>query len=467
MLKHKKTTKYEGFLWGVFMKKQIDMINGNLLSGMFRFAIPLILSSILQVFYNSADTFIVGMYDDPLSMGAVSSAGGVLGCIVNLFIGMSIGVNILAARFFGAGDMGTVKKFGGNAVILGGVFGILICIIGQLFAEPLVELIGIDPRIRERSITYMRIYLCGVPFSAVFNFISAFLQGTGDTKSPTRCLMVSGAINVIFNIIFVKYMEMGVKGVAVATVISVIVSFCLVFIAFLRSRVGVSFKNIRFDGGICRNVIKMGLPAGLQNLINTISNVFTTSAMNKFGAEAISGEAIEIQLENLLCVGIAGITAAIVTFTSQNVGAGNYKRLKDIFKTGFIVEAIYCIVGTIVTYSIRVPFVEMFAHGNSMIAMYAYKKINFIILPFITLAIQDVPSGMLRGIGGTFPAMLVTMGGCLFRIAWILFLLPIPQFHSVEVLFLSYPIVWFISGVIMYIIYRIKKEQMIPRAEVQ
>ena len=447
------------------MKKQIDMINGNLLSGMFRFAIPIIISSVLQVFYNAADTFIVGMYDDPLSMGAVSSAGGVLGCVVNLFIGMSIGVNILAARFFGADDMDAVRRFGGNGFILGGVFGIMICVLGQIFAEPLVELIGIAPEIRGRTITYMRIYLCGVPFSALFNFISAFFQGTGDTKRPTKCLMISGAVNVLFNIIFVKYLGMGVAGVATATAISMFVAFALVFRSYIKNNLGVSVKNIKFDKGICRNIIIMGLPAGLQNMVNTVSNVFTTSAMNGFGATAISGEAIEIQLENILCIGIAGISAAVVTFVSQNVGAGNYKRLSAILKTALIVEVIYCVVGTAITYSIRVPFVEMFAHGNSEVAMYAYKKINFIILPFVTMAILDVPSGMLRGIGQTFPAMLIAMGGCLFRIAWILFLLPIPQFHSVEVLFLSYPIVWCISGVIAYFIYRIKKKKLVLLAE--
>ncbi len=447
------------------MKKQIDMINGNLISGMFRFALPLILSGLLQVFYNSADTFIVGMYDDPLSMGAVSSAGGVLGCVLNLFIGMSVGVNILAARFFGAGDVEAVKKFGGNSVILGAVFGIMICVIGQIFAEPLVELIGIAPEIRERTITYMRLYLLGVPFSALFNFISAFLQGTGDTKRPTKCLIVSGAVNVLFNIIFVKHLGLGVAGVAIATAISMFVAFALAFRSFIKSPVGVGFGNIRFDMGICRNIIVMGLPAGIQNLLNTVSNVFTTSAMNSFGAAAISGEAIEIQMESLLCVGVSGISAAIVTFVSQNVGAGNYERLKKIFKTGFLVEAIYCIVGTVIAYSFRHPFVNMFAHGDMEVAKYALIKIDFIILPFITMAIQDAPSGMLRGIGGTFPAMLIAMFGCIFRIVWILFLLPLHR--TVGCLFISYPIVWAISGVMSFVIYQIQKNKLIKKSFTQ
>ncbi len=447
------------------MRKQIDMINGNLLSGMFRFAMPLIISSMLQVFYNAADTFIVGTYDDPLSMGAVGSAGGIIGCVVTLFIGISVGVNILAARFFGAGDIDAVKRYGRTGVILGCVFGLFVCLLGQIFAEPLVRLIGIDPVIRQRTVTYIRIYMLGVPFSAMFNFVSAFLQGTGDTKRPTFCLIISGACNVVMNVIFVKYLRWGVAGVATATAMSMTIAFVLAFVSFVKSPVGVKVKELKFEKKICKNIIAMGLPAGLQNLVNTVSNIFTTSAMNGFGPEAISGEAIEIQMESILCVGVAGITAAIVTFVSQNVGAGNYKRLGSIFKTGFTVEVIYCIVGAAIAYSVREPFVEMFAHGNQEVAMYAYKKINFIIVPIVTIAIADAPAGMLRGIGQTFPAMLISMGSCLFRIAWILFLLPIPQFYSVEFLFLSYPIVWTISGIVMYIVYQIKKKQLMQRAE--
>lgn len=441
------------------MKKQIDMVNGSILPGMFRFAIPLIISSVLQVFYNSADTFIVGAFDDTRSMGAVGSATGIIGCIVQLFIGISVGVNILAARFYGAGDMEAVKRYGRNGLILGAVFGVFVCCLGLILAKPLVNLIGVAPEIKERTLTYIRIYMLGVPFSAMFNFVSAFLQGTGDTKRPTKCLIISGAVNVILNIVFVKHMRMGVAGVATATVISLAVAFLLAFRAFVKSPVGVKVREVRFEGGFCRNIILMGLPVGLQNLLNSVSNIFTTSAMNGFGDAAIAGEAIELQMECLLGVGISGISAAIITFVSQNMGAGNYARLGKIFKIGFIVETVYCIVGTTIAYSFRVPFVEMFAHGDTEVAMYAYKKINFIILPYITVVLADVPSGMLRGIGQTFPAMIISMCSCLFRIGWILFILP--SFHSVEVLFVSYPIVWALGGLAAAVIYFRKKKKII------
>jgi len=447
------------------MKKQIDMVNGNILSGMFRFAIPLIISSVLQVLYNSADTFIVGAYDDPLSMGAVGSANGIINCVVQLFIGISVGVNILAARFYGAGDMSAVKRYGRNGLILGAVFGIFVCCLGLLLAEPLVEFIGVAPEIRVRTLTYIRIYMIGVPFSAMFNFVSAFLQGTGDTRRPTKCLVISGAVNVVLNVVFVKYMGMGVAGVATATVVSLAIAFLLAFRAFAKSSVGVKLKEVKFESNFCRNIIAMGLPVGLQNLLNSVSNIFTTSAMNKFGSAAISGEAIELQMESLLCVGVSGISAAIITFVSQNMGAGKYDRLGKIFKTGFTIQVIYCLAGTTIAYLLRVPFVEMFAHGDQTVAMYAYKKINFIIVPFVTIAIADAPSGMLRGIGGTFPAMLISMGGCLFRIAWIVFLLPLPQLYSVEFLFLSYPIMWTASGIVAFIVYSVKKKKLVQRAK--
>ena len=157
------------------MKKNIDMVNGNLLSGMIRFAIPLVISSVLQILYNAADTFVVGAYDDPLSMGAVGSANGIIGCVVQFFIGISVGVNILAARFYGAGDMNAVKRYGRSSVVLGAAFGLLICGLGLALAEPLVDVVGVAPEIRGRTLSYIRIYMIGVPFSSMFNFVAAFL----------------------------------------------------------------------------------------------------------------------------------------------------------------------------------------------------------------------------------------------------------------------------------------------------
>lgn len=441
------------------MKKQIDMLNGNLVSGMLRFAFPLIISAILQVFYNAADTFVVGRFDDPLSMGAVGSAGGIIGCVVNLFIGISIGVNIIAARFYGAGDIAAVKRYGANAVVLGALFGLFVCLVGQIAAQPLVEFIGIAPEIRERTVTYIRIYMCGVPFSSLFNFMAAFLQGTGDTKSPTRSLIIAGAVNVILNIVFVKYMSLSVAGVALATALSMFVSFALTLLAYIKSPIGADIKELRINKTVCLAIIAMGLPAGLQNLLCSISNIFTTSAMNSFGAAAISGEAIEIQLESLLGSVIGGINAAIVTFVSQNVGAKKYDRLLKIFRTAFLIELIYCLMATAVSYPFRHWFVGLFAHGNAEVARYALIKIDFIIIPFVAYAFDGVPASMLRGIGGTFQAMLIAAFGCLYRIAWILFVLP--HHRTVGCLFISYPIIWTIDGFIFFIAYQIKKKKLV------
>ncbi len=441
------------------MKKQIDMVNGNLVSGMLRFAFPLIISGILQVFYNAADTFVLGRFDDPLSMGAVGSAGGVIGCVVNLFIGMSIGVNILAARFYGAGDIAGVKRYGANSLVLGALFGFLVCFIGQLMAEPLVKFIGVAPEIRERTITYIRIYMWGVPFSSLFNFMAAFLQATGNTKSPTRSLIIAGAVNVVLNIVFVKYMQLSVVGVAIATTISMFVSFVLTLLAYIKSPVGGQIRGLRINKTVCLAIIAMGLPAGLQNLLCSISNIFTTSAMNSFGAAAISGEAIELQLECLLGSVTGGINTAIVTFVSQNVGAKKYDRLLKIFRTGFVIECGYCLLATAATYPFRYWFVGLFAHGNVEVAKYALLKIDFIILPFICYAFNGVPASMLRGIGGTVQTMMIVAGSCLFRILWITLLLPLHR--TVGFLFVSYPIVWTTDGLAFFIAYQIKKKKLL------
>ncbi|MBR5614712.1 MAG: MATE family efflux transporter [Clostridia bacterium] len=444
------------------MKKQIDMMNGNLVTGMLRFAFPLVVSGILQVFYGIADTFVLCRFDDPLSTGAVGSAGGIIGCVVNVFIGMALGVNILAARFYGAGDMDAVKRYGENSIVLGGVFGLVVCFLGQILARPLMEIIGVAPEIRAKTIIYIRIYMYGVPFSSLYNFLAAFLRGIGDTKSPTRSLIISGAVNVVLNVVFVKFFKLSVAGVALATAISMFVSFAVTLWAYLKSPVGSRLTGIRFNKTVCRSIIAMGLPAGLQNLLASVSNTFTTAAMNSFGAAAISGEMIEMQLECILITGITGINTAIVTFVGQNLGAKNFGRLDKIFNTGFVMEVAYCLIATAVCYPLRYWFVNLFAEGNAEVAMYALIKMDFIIIPFVTFAFENAPASMLRGVGGTFQAMLIAAFGCVFRVVWILFLLP--QYRTVGCLFISYPIVWTLCGVIYYITYIIKKKQMLKNA---
>ncbi len=443
------------------MKKQIDMVNGNLISGMIRFSIPLILSSLLQIFYNMADTFIVGVFDDPLSMGAVSASGTVVGCVVNVFLGIAVGVNILSARSYGAGDTHSTKEFGKSAIALSLIFGIVFFILGHIIAEPLLELIGIDPVIRGKTLTYIRVYLFGVPFSALYNFISSYLRGLGETTYPTATLIISGAVNVILNVVFVKYLKMGVAGVALATAISTILSFVMIFVYYLKHPYGSRIKDIRLDKRICNKIIALGLPTGLQSLIAVISCNFGTAAINTFGAAALAGEAIQLQMESLLSVGFAGLNAAIITFVSQNFGAGNYKRLNTIYRVSFTFGIIYALAGSFIAYSLRHPFVNMFAHGDMEVTMYALKKINCIILPYTVVAILHIPSCMLRGIGGTFEAMLLSVGGCIYRICWILLLFPLPTFHSIEFIFISYPIEWIVSGIISAILYNNKKKKLL------
>ena len=346
------------------MKKQIDMVNGNLISGMIRFSLPLILSSLLQIFYNMADTFIVGMYDDPLSMGAVSVSGTVVGCVVNVFLGIAVGVNILSARSFGAGDTNSVKEYGKTAISLSLIFGIVFFILGHIITEPLLELIGIDPQIRGKTITYIRVYLFGVPFCALYNFISSYLRGLGETTYPTITLIISGAVNVILNVIFVKYCRMGVAGVALATAISTFLSFIMIFIYYLKHPYGSRIKDINLNKNTAKKIIALGLPTGLQSLIAVISCNFGTAAINTFGAAALAGEAIQLQMESLLSVGFAGLNAAVITFVSQNVGAGNYKRLDTIYRVSFATGIIYALLGSFIAYSLRYPFVDMFAHGD-------------------------------------------------------------------------------------------------------
>lgn len=442
------------------MKNRVDMVNGNLFSGIIKFALPIILSSILQVFYSAADSLILSRYDNPLSLGAVSSAGGISSCIVNFFIGITVGVNVLSARFVGSGDKKSLQLCGHNAIFLGLIFGIIILIIGQIVARPMANLIGIAPEIKEGCITYLRYYMAGIPFISLTNFVAAFLRGTGNSKGPTISLVVSGGINVVLNIIFVKHFNMGIHGVASATVISQIIACILIMKLYATDPSGSHISLVKPDFEMLKRIIYFGLPVGIQNILNSVSNIFTTAAMNKFGAEALAGENIELQLEALLCVAVSAVGIAVMTFASQNLGAGKHDRLGKIFRVGFLIASAFCIIGTALVYWIRIPYVNFFAPNSPEITKYALLKMDMIILPFITYAIDEIPTYMLRGVGETFLAMIITLlCNCAFRVFWILVLLP--YHNTVGFLFLSYPVSWTMMGVVATAIYSAKIKQIL------
>lgn len=440
------------------MKKNIDIVNSKLFPAMIAFAIPLVLSSVLQTLYNAADSLILGRYESSNALGAVGSVGPMVNIFVNLFAGISTGTNIVIARYRGAGDEKMVKKTSDTALVTGLVSGIIIGIIGFLLARPVAVLFGIDPEIIDMSVLYMQIYFLGMPFVSLYNFVSATMRGIGDTRNPMISLIISGASNVVMNIIFVRNFGMGVAGVAIATVLSQLLGFIILAFMLKRSSIGLKFREIRFDKGIFSKTLRIGFPAGIQGITFALSNSIVMSAINSFGAAA-AGNAVMSQAEGIAWVAINSIGLTVTTFVSQYIGAGRSKELGRIMKNGFIISFTLGIFMSALFYGGRNIVTELFAPGDSEVAKFAMIKATYVILPYFLVAIMEIPAGMLRGMGATFVSMLGSiLGVCGIR--WTMLLLFFPIVNTLEFVYLCFPVSWVVTGIVFIIIYVILKKRM-------
>lgn len=441
------------------MKKEIDMINGRLLPQMMRFAVPIMLSSALQTLYNAADSLIVGRSGVANALGAVGSAGPIVNIVLNLFLGLAVGTNVIVARYLGAGDEKLVKKTSDTAIIVALISGILTAVLGVLIAEPIARLVKIDPEIIDMSVLYMRIYFLGLPFTALYNFAASTLRGMGNTKGPMFCLIVSGAINVIFNILFVMGFGMDVDGVALATVISQMVAAVMILGMLKKSRIGLSFKNIKFDKKIFKYTVKIGVPAGIQGMVFSLSNTIIVSAVNSFGASAASANTIAGQVDAVIYVIINSVTQTVITFTSQNIGAKKPERLNMILKNGLIISVSAGIILAAIAYLLKDIIIEVFAPGDAAIRDFAIIKFQYVILPYFTVALMEMPAGMLRGMNATFAAMVMSiLGVCGFRILWLLCVFPLNR--TLEFIYVSYPVSWVGTATVYFIAYIILKKKL-------
>ena len=439
------------------MKKNIDIVNKKLLPAMIVFAIPLVLSSVLQTLYNAADSLILGRYESSNALGAVGSVGPMVNIFVNLFTGISTGTNIVVARYQGAEDRQMVKKTSDTAIITALISGIIIGIVGFLLARPVARLFGIDAELVDMSVLYMQIYFLGMPFVSLYNFVSATMRGIGDTKNPMISLIISGASNVVMNIIFVKNLGMGVVGVAIATILSQLIGFIILAVMLKKSEIGLDFRTIRFDKGLFTKMFKIGFPAGIQGITFSLSNSIIMSAVNSFGAASAAGNAVVSQVEGISWVAINSIGLAVTTFASQYIGAGRGKELGKIMKNGLIISLSLGIFVSALFYTTRGFVTEMFAPGDAQVAKYAMIKYTYVILPYFLVSIMEIPAGMLRGMGATFVSMLGSIAGvCGIRWVWLLLLFPVVK--TLEFVYLCYPVSWIVTGIVFIFIYtRLKK----------
>lgn len=449
-------------------KYEMDMCSGNLFKKIVIFCFPLMLMGILQLLYNTADLIIVSNFsDDPSALGAVGSTSSLINLVVNLFMGLSVGTNVICARYFGSKNEKAMSNAVHTSVLISIIVGTLLGIVGFFIAGPLLRMMNNDDKLSE---LYLKIYFIGMPFNLLYNFASSILRAVGDTKRPLYFLTIAGIINVLLNILFVICFDMSVAGVALGTIISQAVSAILVMITLIKTKesYGIKLNKLKIHKKELLEIAKVGLPAGIQSSIFSISNVLIQSSVNNFDkvASTIAGTTISTvkngnsaatSVEGFVYAAMNSVYHAALAFTSQNVGAKKSKNIKKVM----VYSLIYV---TIVAASLGAI---LFIFGKQALSIYTtnpdeinvgYIRLHYLCLPYFLCGIMDVMVGIIRGLGyGLTPMIVSIVGVCGFRIFWILFIFQnntsFTDYNDLNLLYISYPISWIITFTIHLITY--------------
>lgn len=442
---------------------EIDMTSGPMLPGIFRFAIPLALSGMLQLAFNAADVIVVGKFAGSTALAAVGSTGALINLIINLFVGLSTGVNVLVANYRGAGRLEDVRKTVHTAMSVAFAGGILLVFIGIILARPMLELMDSPDTVIGQATLYMQIYFVGMPAFMVYNFGASVLRAVGDTKRPLIFLSIAGVINVVLNMIFVIFFHMGVAGVAIATVTSQVVSAVLIVRCMILSDgiYKLDLHNLRIDSRKLTRMLRIGLPAGLQGSLFSISNVLIQSSVNSFGDLVMAGNAAAGNLEGFVYTAMNSLYQANLSYTSQNYGALKYKRIdRSLLLCLGVVTLIGGLLGNIVY--LLGPHLLSLYDSDPAVIQYGMNRLAVIATTYFLCGIMEVASGSIRGLGYAIIPMVVSLSGaCIMRIVWIytVFAMVPTQF----VLYLSYPISWvltFAAHLVTYFI--VRKKRFVP-----
>lgn len=438
LLKEESTTK---------KKYEIDMCSGSVFQKMLLFAIPLMCSSILQLLFNAADIVVVGRFAGDNALAAVGSNTALINLFTNLFIGLSVGTNVLTAQYYGAKKETDLRETVHTSMLLSIYSGMILTIVGVVGARFLLELMKAPSEVIGLATLYLRILFLGMPAMMVYNFGSAILRAVGDTKRPLYYLFGAGIINVILNLFFVITCQMGVAGVGLATVISQTISAVLVVRCLMKEQGGIQLelKALAISKDKLGKILKIGLPAGFQGTVFSLSNVVIQSAVNSFGPIVVAGNSAASNIEGFVYMAMNTFYQATISFTSQNFGAKEYKRIYKILAAG----EIYVIATGVILGNLAVFFGESLLRmysSNAEVIMAGMARLRIICTIYALCGIMDVLVGALRGIGYSVIPMIVSLvGACGLRLVWIATVFQIPQYHSLTTVYLSYPITWTIT----------------------
>ena len=433
-----------------------SMIDGPLFSGIVMYTIPIILTSVLQLLFNAADLVVVGRFCGSVSVAAVGATGAITNLIVNLFIGLSVGTGVTVAHALGSREDEAVHRAVHTAMPTALIGGAILTVVGVLLSEPLLKLMDTPESVLPLSTVYMQIYFGGMIFNMVYNFCASILRAAGDTKSPLIFLTLAGVINVILNVIFVTVFHMNVAGVALATTISQGVSAVLVVIALMRrtDACKLDLRKMRFYKPQFMKMINIGIPAGIQGSLFSISNVLIQSSVNSFGDVFMSGNAAAGNIEGFVYVSINAFSQTAVNYVGQNVGARQYKRVGRIVTICLCCVAAVGLLMGVSAYSFGETLLSIYITDSQEAIAYGMIRLAYICLPYFLCGLMDVSTGALRGLGASIAPMVISvLGICGLRILWIYTIFQIPQFHTPQCLYFSYTVSWITTFVIQMIVF--------------
>ena len=440
------------------LKTNMDMLNGPLGRKILRFAVPLAATSILQQLFNAADIAVVGQFAGDKALAAVGANTFVINMLINLFVGISVGVNVVVANSIGAQSYRAITRSVHTSVIVSFISGILLSFIGVFFARPILSAISTPTDVLDLAVRYLQVYFAGIPFVMLYNFVAAILRGKGDTKRPLYVLLATGAINVLLNVLFVAGFGMSVTGVALATVIANALSAGTLFY-FLLHEVGpfkLEFWKLRITPVFLGRIMRVGLPAGLQGVVFSFSNVCLQSAINSLGSATVAASAAALTYEFIVYYWLNSFSHACVTFVGQNYGAKNLERCRRAVRWTILLATTSTFALSMLCCYFAEPLLSLYTSDPEIIATGSIRMYVVVGVLFINVFL-DVFSGALRGMGQSLaPALTCVVGVCGIRILWVIFVFP--QYRSFASLMVVYPVSWIVTIMVLagIYIYRVK-----------
>lgn len=465
-------------------RKDIDMTGGPIFRNMVVFVLPLIFTNLLQMLYNATDMIVVGLSPELDAVGAIGTTTAFVSLIVNLFIGLSVGANVVVARHIGAGEEDRASEAVHTATLIGLIVGVVGAVIGVLIAEPVMKMMGNEGKLLELSVKYTRIYFAALPFHSLSNYAIALHRAKGDTRTPLIVLAISGVANVALNLFFVLVLDMSVDGVAIATAVAAALSAIILYANLMRDDgpCRFSFKKLRFDAASAKQILLIGIPSGIQGALFALSNMMIQSSIiqvnnmmcdpNAPYQPVVKGNSAVANLEGFVYTAVNAVTQAAISFTSQNFGAGKPERIKRVMINSYVLDAAIAVGMSLLLILFNRPLLALYQVAPSAtdpLAQLAYEsamiRIWWAIAPYGAISLMEIGSGTLRGLGRSLSSTIICLlGACALRILWVKTVFPFSP--TLETIFMVYPISWVVTGGVLTVFGIVLVRRMIKQGKV-